>query len=462
MPLSKVLASLKEIENTPSTNDKILLLKKFLENGLFLRVIKYALSGDMKYHIKKLPVHNQMKGFIITPTANEILDYLKELSKQSGATNADKKKLFSMLSDADTHEVVKRICTKDLKCGASAKLVNKARSGTVNTIPYMRCSTDKKIDNITYPAIIQEKADGMYVACMINKKGQIKFVTRNGKTVHQLSYLKNVILNGRLNREQKSKKVIEHWGILNNSNKINSYFDTVYTGELVVRKNGQILDRRTGNGILNSCIHGTADPKDAECVVLRVWDCLPLQAFYNGYHDVLYNTRLFETTSFVNVVNDSTFVNMVMTKRVDTYEEAHSFYAKIRKAGGEGAILKNNDLIWKDHTSTNQIKMKNVEEAELEIIGFEPGKEGSKYEMCMGALRCQSSCKKLKVSVGSGFSDEEREADWEIAIGSIITVEFESVIQDKRTKQHSLFLPRFASVREDKDIADTLKEIQNR
>lgn len=460
MSLAQVLKNLNNIEATSSTNEKVQLLKGYLKDETFLKVVKFALSRDMRYHIKSIPETKKRTRF--EPfTTEEIFNFLKQLSTQTGASNADKNHLAEMLTSESDFEVVKRIVTKDLKCGVSAKLVNKALSGTVNTVPYMRCSTDKKLDNINYEAIIQEKADGMFVNVMINSKGQIKILTRNGKIVHQMRHLKNLILNGRPERTPKNKKITERWGILNNGFK-DSHLGMVYTGELLVKKKGKILPRKTGNGILNSCLQGSAHPDDTKCVILRVWDCLPLKKFYEGYHDVLYNTRVFETSKFVRAVNDKEFVDMVMTKRVKSYAEAHSFYAKIRAAGGEGAILKNLDAVWKDHTSTDMVKMKNVEEAELEIVGWEPGKEGSKYEMCMGALRCQSSCGLLKVKVGSGFSDEEREADWDLAVGAIITVEFESVIQDKRTKRYSLFLPRFKEVREERDVADTMKEIQER
>ena len=242
-----------------------------------------------------------------------------------------------------------------------------------------------------------------------------------------------------------------------------NFLGMVYTGELLVRKNGKILPRKTGNGILNSCLHGTADPEDAKCVIFKCWDCLPLKSFYEGYHRAIYNTRIFETSQFVRAVNDPDFVDTVMTKRVNDYEEAHEFYGEMRKVGKEGAILKNLDLVWKDHTSTDQVKMKNVSEAELEIVGWESGKEGTKYELCMGAIKCRSAEGSLEVSVGSGFSDEQREADWDMAIGEICTVEFESVIQDKRNKgKYSLFLPRFKEVREDRDTPDTIKDILKR
>ncbi len=458
--LTPVYQKLTKIASTPSTNDKISLLKGYLEDKDFQKVVKFALSGDMTFNVKALP---RFKFSFPNRKVSDIFSFLNTLSLQSGASDADKRKLAAYASiDSGTYEVVKRIITKDLKCGVSAKLVNKAKPGLVNTVPYMRCSTDKKIGNITYPAIIQEKADGMFVNIMINKKGQIKILTRNGKIVRQLDLLKKIILNGR-GLPKRVGKLTKNYGILNNSHSKGVHLNKVFTGELLVMKKGKILERKIGNGILNQCIQGTASRENANCVVFRCWDCLPLDKFYDGFYDVYYSSREFEVRSFVHAVNDPQYVGEVMSKRVDSYEEAHDFYAEIRKAGGEGAIIKNLSAEWKDHTSVDMIKMKNVSDAELEIVGWEYGKEGTKYEMCMGAIRCKSSDGLLEVSVGSGFTDADREADWDLAEGSIVTVEFESVIQDKRKPgRYSLFLPRFKEVREDRDRADTIKDILNR
>jgi len=441
MSLRDVHQKLCCVANTSSTKEKVVLLREFLEDKLFLQTVKFALSGDMKYHINKMP---RYKPSLRKGTVVDIFTILKNLSNQPGASDADKQNLSNIASiDKDTYEIVNRICNGDLKCGASAKLVNKAKAGTVNTVPYMRCSTDKKIGNIQYPAIIQEKADGMFVNIMINLKGQIKIITRNGKTVWKLKRLKRAI--------RWAFKSPKFWGM-------------VFNGELLVRKNGKILDRKTGNGILNSCIHGTVSKEDAECIVFKCWDCIPLKKFYNGYDETPYLSRLETVKDFVKCVKlkAKNIVDLVVTKQVENYKEAKAFYDWIRELGGEGAVLKNIYVEWKDHTSQNQVKMKNVFDAELRVIAWNTGKKGSKYSAMLGALACETKCGKLKVSVGSGFSDEDRAQNPAYWLDKIITVEFESVIKDKKKKTYSLFLPRYVERRLDRSYADTLEEVQKR
>jgi len=67
----------------------------------------------------------------------------------------------------------------------------------------------------------------------------------------------------------------------------------------------------------------------------------------------------------------------------------------------------------------------------------------------------------VKVNVGSGFTDEQRDKyTREETVGKIVAVKYNARIQDKKTLQHSLFLPVFLELREDKAIADASSSIK--
>ncbi len=79
----------------------------------------------------------------------------------------------------------------------------------------------------------------------------------------------------------------------------------------------------------------------------------------------------------------------------------------------------------------------------------------------MGALVLESSDSLVKVNVGSGFTDEQRDKyTRENTVGKIVAVKYNARIQDKKTLQHSLFLPVFLELREDKDHADSASSIK--
>ena len=107
------------------------------------------------------------------------------------------------------------------------------------------------------------------------------------------------------------------------------------------------------------------------------------------------------------------------------------------------------------------IKLKRKEPADLKVVGSLMAEEGSKYEGMLGGFICESECGEIKVRVGSGFTEEDR-VNYLKEYPSIIEVEYDSITEDKKTKQKSMFLPIFKRSRYDKDIADTLVEIKDK
>ena len=63
----------------------------------------------------------------------------------------------------------------------------------------------------------------------------------------------------------------------------------------------------------------------------------------------------------------------------------------------------------------------------------------------------ESKCGKIKVSVGSGMTDKDRELPIDYYIGKVIELQYNELIQSKSKDTYSLFLPIFIEVREKKD-----------
>lgn len=426
------------IKDTPGSNDKILLLQMYLIDGGFLKIIQYMYDDHLHYGVKEMPLCEKSKF-----NRGKLFEFLNILSKQKGTSDADKGKLAELCSiSAKTRKIVHMIINKDAKCGFGAKTINKARPGTVFEEPYMRCSTEKKIDKIVYPAIAQQKADGMFVNIKINKDGKIRFISRNGKRILQMYRLRKL-----LTRKFPKK-----------------YRGVVLHGELLIRKNGKILDRQTGNGILNSCLSNTADQKDADQAIIKIWDVIPMKAYNAHFFELSYFKRYKRCREVVKLVNHKSFT-CIRSKIVNSHQEAKDFYKLIRKFGGEGAILKNFELKWKYHTATEAIKMKNISEGEFRIIRIKKGKPGTKWENHVASIECASECGKVVFSVG-GLTDKEHLRswdDWITDIGSVCTCEFDGLIKDKKRKDvWSLYLPRNLVMRPDRSYADTLEMLQKR
>ena len=95
--------------------------------------------------------------------------------------------------------------------------------------------------------------------------------------------------------------------------------------------------------------------------------------------------------------------------------------------------------------------MKRFYTADLEITDVRCG--DGKYKDVLGAFVVKF--KDNEVSVGSGFSDEQRQYYWEHKdelIGKICEVKYKEISCDKKTGLESLQFPVFVGVRYDKDV----------
>ena len=447
--LKSVHEKLLKIKATASSNMKVALLIEYLTDTKFRRVIKLMYSDDLHFKVNELQKfkHKVKKATLLSGNADKnLFDFLDELTAQKGTSNYQKWVLFNLASvNKETHEVVIRIINKDAKCGIGGKSINKACPDLLFLIPYCRCSTAKmKMGNINYPtgAFAQEKADGMFVNIIIDKKGGVVFRSRNGNIIHQLDHL---------------KKFLKHMP--------KKFKNTVYMGELLIQKNGEILSRKTGNGILTSCIHNTADPKDAKCAIIKLWDAVPYKKFFAGACAIEYKVRFIRVKMFIQTMSNiepNTILGQIRSTIVYSLKEAEIYYKKLRNEGKEGAIVKNLTALWKDHTSPDQVKMKNVSDAELRIVGWKHGKKDTRFSNCMGSVQLESDDELIKVSV-SGFTDEEHYDDWDKYIGKIATLEYERLSSDRsKPGMYSLYLPQNLEIRSDRSDTDTLQDLKTR
>ena len=182
---------------------------------------------------------------------------------------------------------------------------------------------------------------------------------------------------------------------------------------------------------------------------------LSVGEFDKGYSVELYSSRLARLEKLLQ--NISNRISLIETSEVVSLELAEEIAEQYILQGYEGAIIKSKDLLFENKTSKSQIKIKSELDCDLLCVGVTKG--NGKYKGLVGALECTSACGNLKVSVGSGLTDEMRSADFKEYLGKIITVKYNEKITKKDSDEISLFLPRFVEVRIDKDVADNLDRI---
>jgi ATP-dependent DNA ligase len=151
-------------------------------------------------------------------------------------------------------------------------------------------------------------------------------------------------------------------------------------------------------------------------------------------------------------------VHKVWNKDVSNIQEAQDMFEELLGEGQEGIILKDLTSKWEDKRAKHQIKFKGELECDLMCVDWVEGT--GKNAGRLGALVLESACGKIKVNVGTGFTDHHRDTIGRDVIGKVIAIKYNGRIADQRTGVWSLFLPVFIEVRLDKSSADTSKNIK--
>ena len=459
--MKTIVEKLNALEQETSSNAKIVLLKKYLEDDEFRIVVEMALDETLHYNVAKLMGNVPRKT---EPDFYALIDYLHFLAGKTGMNNAEKKELASFAVNDDWETVIIRIIKKDLKCGVGAKLVNKAVPGSIDIMPYMRYNTSKKLANIIFPAFAQIKEDGLFVNIFHNEN-EIKYLSRSG---NEFIFPENSL----------TELITKHFPTYDTTN--------VFMGEFRCQIDGKWLPRKTSNGIVNKALKKNQTMSTGESLTVHFicWDVVTATEFWGCQSNTEYDLR-FGQIEFLTDVEEER-LHLSETRIINSINQGRNWAKELIAAGEEGVILKNFDSDWGHKTSSDGIKLKagdlgqdEERECELLVVDFYYGKKGTKYENCLGGLVCESSDGLLNTNIGGGFSDQDRGFlgfdenripiiqfdidNWlgDKYISSIITARFNEVIVAKKAKTHSLFSARFVEKREDKKEADTLKYIKD-
>ena len=423
---------LESLAANSSRNFKIEQLTAHSGNQTLREVVRLALDPFTQFYQRKIPKYTRGAPEN-TVKLEEGIDALFDLSHRLVTGNAAIEHLTNILTNLteDDAKVIERIIQKDLKCGVQVSTANSVWSGLVHEYPVMLCSPfeQKLVDKIKFPAAVQLKMDGMRFNAIV-KDGKCEFRSRNGKEIQLLGNLEQefvTLANG---------------------------IDCVFDGELLVCDKGVILDRQTGNGILNKANKGTISDMDARKVHATVWDLIPYAYFTDGQCPTPYQTR-FSSLQAMTLPNK---IHLVETKVVANYDDAKEIFEAYLAEGQEGIILKDLNGVWEDKRSKSQIKFKGELECDLKIVAVEEGQ--GKAAGMLGAIVCESADGVIKVSVGSGFSDAQRKQYWkENIVDKIAAIKYNMRIKNKLGEE-SLFLPIVLEIRDDKETADASHQIK--
>lgn len=450
MNSNEIFAAIEHIAATPGKNDKATLLAAHMQDEQFRRCCEYAYNPFKTYGIKDIPgiediPEHESDGAIFFPEVWAMLDAMIARTLTGDAARDTLQRTLSLLSP-ESAELLKRIIRKNMRAGFSESSCNKAWKGLVPEFSYMRCSLPKDTDLAKWPwadgVFSQEKADGMFANVDHEDDGRVAIRSRQG-TEFPVEKFPEVVadVQARLLRGRQ------------------------HHGEFVVERDGVILDREIGNGIMNSVINGEGDFAPNERPVFLVWDQIPLSAAVpKGKHAAPYRTR------FIGVVQQlrdtpGTAVRLIPTRVVRSLKEAYMHCRELLLQGKEGTVIKHPGGGWADGTSKHQIKLKLEFNVDLEITAIVPGRAGTKNEGRPGSVTAQT-CDGLLITDVTIKNEAMRNAiekNPEEFIGKIMPITANDITKPTEDKPiPSLYLPRMAEAnyRTDKSVADSYQRVQ--
>ncbi len=195
-----------------------------------------------------------------------------------------------------------------------------------------------------------------------------------------------------------------------------------------------------------------------EDIIYTVWDAIPLQEYKEKNGTSLYIDRLSALKSAINSLNLK-HVKLIEYKVITSMKEAYEHFQEVTKAGGEGTVIKSQDMTWKDGTSKQQLKVKLEIMLDMRCTGFTAGRKGTKREKTFGAMTFENDEGTIKGQC-SGFTDKELDEinnNREAYIGRVFAGKANDITQARGNDTFALSHFNFTEFREAKNETDTLE-----
>jgi DNA ligase-1 len=414
-----------DLQNTSSNITKKKILDDNKENTLLKKYLKTTYDPTINFYIteKTFPNATPDGDFNGFPLDICMIDDTVDFIANRKLTGNEAKNFIANTIEGlleVSAKLYKWMLLKDIKAGVSVSTINKIWPRLIFEQPYMRCSLPNAVKLSEWDwkngVYSQLKCDGMF-ASITDKQA----ITRNGST------FPFDLLPTSFKKEMRN---IPDGVTLN--------------GELLVKRNGVVLSRKEGNGMLNSLLQGTALQDDCELHYVA-WDIED--------YSLPYTDRFIE----VLAICDGEYFNHVEYKMVYSLEQATQHFKEMLSQGQEGTVLKNPNGMWKDGTSKDCVKYKVEAEIDMKVVGVVEGT--GKYKGMLGALQLESECGLVKTDCGTGFSDKQRKVMLDNP-PKIVAIKANDLVDSKSKEGYSLFLPVFLEERVDKSVADNIGRIR--
>jgi len=418
---------IRQLENHNSRLNKEAILEAAHDEGLpeFFEGLRMALDPLYTFGVKQVPVKETDDGQGLSWDVFTALAMDLNARVLTGHAARDAIELaMNVATTEQWNDWYRRILIKDLRCGVSEKTVNKVVPGT---IPIFSCQLAHDSANhekkLTGKKQIEVKLDGVRVLVAVKPTGVTMF-SRNGKQFHNFGHI-----------EREIEAVLKEHP---------APYPLMLDGE-VMSSNFQDLMKQ---------VH-RKDNVEADDAVLHLFDMIPMGYFRNGIWQKPQHERSMLVKYWVDRHKDALqHVQALDWETVDLdTDEGQSRFTELNRAavdgGYEGIMIKDVDAAYECKRTHSWLKMKPFIEVTLEVVDVEAGT--GRNEGRLGAFVCEGTDdgRHIRVNVGSGFSDANRDDFWnsrDAVIGNLVEVRADAVTQNQ-DGSYSLRFPRFKTFR---------------
>ena len=419
-----------EANNSRLAKEAIIAVVAAQGHDEFFEGCKLALDPMITFGLKQVPEKKDASG---AGLGRELfLELCTQLSSRTVTGNNARdlvQRAMSMATPAEWNSWCRRILIKDLRCGVSEKTINKMveKINDNYIVPTFACQLAHDSANhegkLAGKKLVEVKLDGVRVITIVWPDGRVLQFSRNGKELVNFEHIKKELaLNAK-----------------------------TFTEPMVL--DGEVMSSSFQD--LMKQVH-RKDNVAASDAVLWLFDILPLRAFESGVFDMnqkdrsvwlhnWYDNQLYKSMSYTRCL-DQAIVDL------DT-EEGQNLFRMYNKSAiennYEGIMIKDPAAPYECKRSTAWLKLKPFIEVSLNVVDFEEGTGRNTGRL--GAIICEGDDdgRRIRVNVGSGFSDANRDSYWvarQSITGHVAEVRADAVTQNQDST-YSLRFPRFLRFR---------------
>jgi DNA ligase-1 len=373
-------------------------------------------------------------------TWTEFVNITDQLQKRTLTGNAARATVMMCAEKCNTHEWnnwYRRILRKDFKAGLSESTINDVlkKNGAAAKpymVPVFACQLAK--DAKENPKKVKGKK---LIDCKIDGNRFLTIIDKDSNTVEQ--YSRNGIINDNFKHLTDALKTI-----------IPQLTESVVLDGEVVSNNFQAMMKQFKR-------KNNPDTSDA---YLALFDIIPLAAFRAGVYSVGQRDRHLALCELEPIIKAATDNRVYVIPKIEIDLDTDEGKEKLKEFNREALFAKYEGIMMKDPSAPYQckrtdawLKLKPTIQVDLTIVDIELGKPDGEHAHTMGNMICEGvdNGYKIRVSVGSGWSDELREEIWQNrnqVIGRIVEIEADALtLSEDNGDVYSLRFPRFVRFR---------------